>query len=139
VIQLSVHCTPETLVGNVRCSSTPPVAAVSRVRVVSGGMGVDSNDTFVLLGDGSHGVVSFRATDRMVDGPRESFGRPGMSHDRWPDRLLIKPSGQAEPAPPLALVGHINSKASADLRSRVSQESRRQLRQHHTYQRSRVS
>jgi hypothetical protein len=37
-----------------------------------------------------------------------------MSHDRWSDRLLIKPSGRAEPASPPAVDQHINYKASAD-------------------------
>src|SRR5687768_1193816 len=51
------------------------------------------------------------------------------------DRLLIKPSGRAEPASPPAVDGHINCKASTDhrstgLRSRVTQESRPQPRRH---------
>jgi hypothetical protein len=42
------------LVGNVRSSTMAPVAPDEQGHGVSGGVGVDSNDTVILLGDGLH-------------------------------------------------------------------------------------
>jgi hypothetical protein len=101
---------------------------------VGGGVGVDSNDTVVLLGDGPHGESPLGNGNLRCRPGR--FPRQTCNESRpRSDRLLIKPSGRAEPASPPAVDGHINCKASADhrstgLRSRVTQESRPQPRRH---------
>ena len=101
---------------------------------VSGGVGVDSNDTVVLLGDGPHGGSPLGQRDGEMSA-REVRRQTCNESRPWSDRLLIKPSERAEPASPPAIAGHINCKASADrtstgLRSRVTQESRPQPRRH---------
>lgn len=101
---------------------------------VSGGVGVDSNDTGVLLGDGPHGGSPLGQRDGEMSA--QEVRRQTCNESRpWSDRLLIKPSERAEPASPPTIAGHINCKASADrtstgLRSRVTQESRPQPRRH---------
>ena len=102
---------------------------------VGGGVGVDSNDTVVLLGDSSHGKSPLSQRDGEMSA--QGFRRQTCNESRpWSDRLLIKPSGGAEPASPPVVDGHINCKASTDHtdtagpQSQVTQESRPQPRRH---------
>ena len=80
---------------------------------MSGGVGVDSNDTVLLLGDGPHGGSPLGQRDGEMSA-REVRRQTCNESRPWSDRLLIKPSERAEPASPPAIDGHINCKASAD-------------------------